>query len=340
MTQDMLALLGDQAALLFERHCTKEVLDAAEAGRWPAELWAAIEAAGLPDVLVPEADGGIGASLAEAVAILRAAGAAAAPVPLAETTLARCLLAKPGPGTLSVGFSGGAPATGRAPVGDPRVGIEIGWASVADQCVLVEEDTAGLRIVEPNGMSVTRTRRNLAGEPREFVVVAASEAAGTAPSVGVPPLALFALLRAAQMSGALSRVISVASDYSKERTQFGRAIAQFQAIQQMLAEAAGHVAAATMAVDVAALSPGEVTCAAAKIRAGEAAGRVCAIAHQIIGALGYTREYKLHALTRRLWSWRDEAGDEMFWQARLGALAIKGGASDDVWAYVTALTGG
>ena len=56
--------------------------------------------------------------------------------------------------------------------------------------------------------------------------------------------------------------------------------------------------------------------------------------------MAQTREYKLQALTRRLWSWRDEAGDEMFWQARLGVLAIEGGASDDVWAYVTALTGG
>ena len=40
--------------------------------------------------------------------------------------------------------------------------------------------------------------------------------------------------------------------------------------------------------------------AAAKIRAGEAAGAGAAIAHQVHGAMGFTREYSLHHSTRRL----------------------------------------
>jgi acyl-CoA dehydrogenase len=238
-----------------------------------------------------------------------------------------------------VGFIGERAAIGRSPAGDPSSGVEIAWAGVADACVLVEDATGRLHRAARDGIRVLRARRSLAGEPRETVIATPLEPAGEAPP-GASPLALLALLRAAQISGALTRVLAITVEYGKERVQFGRPIAGFQAIQQMLATAAGHVAATSVAVDIAAASPSNVTCAAAKIRAGEAAGHVCAIAHQIVGALGYTREYKLHPLTRRLWSWRDEAGDEAFWQDRLATHAFANGAGDDLWAYVTAQTGG
>jgi acyl-CoA dehydrogenase len=337
MTAEAIELLHDQAKLLFERHCTKAVMDAAEAGTWPAGLWAAIEEAGLPDVLVPEDCGGVGGGLPEAIEILKVLGAAAAPVPLAETMLGRWLLKSARPGVVGVGFIGKPAAIGRSPAGNQSLGLEIGWAGLADAIVLVEDATGDLHLVPRDGVSLVRTRRNLAGEPRELVTARSLKGAGRAPP-GASPLALLALFRAAQISGALTRALEVALGYSKERVQFGRAISSFQAIQQMLADAAGHVAAAAVAVDLAASCPGEATCAAAKARAGEAAGRVAAIAHQIVGAIGYTREYHLHALTRRLWSWRDEAGDDVFWQARLAAHAFANGAADDLWKYVTAQT--
>ena len=76
--------------------------------------------------------------------------------------------------------------------------------------------------------------------------------------------------------------------------------------------------------------------AAAKIRAGEAAGAGAAIAHQVHGAMGFTREYSLHQSTRRLWAWRDDFGAESIWATRLGALAIEGGA-DTLWPTLTAI---
>jgi alkylation response protein AidB-like acyl-CoA dehydrogenase len=58
--------------------------------------------------------------------------------------------------------------------------------------------------------------------------------------------------------------------------------------------------------------------AAAKIRVGEAAGKVAEIAHQVHGAIGSTHEHSLHRPTRRLWSWRDECGTESHWPPELG----------------------
>ena len=76
--------------------------------------------------------------------------------------------------------------------------------------------------------------------------------------------------------------------------------------------------------------------AVAKARAGEAAGRAAEIAHQVHGAMGFTHEHALHQSTRRLWSWRDEFGNESFWQQRLGRAVAAAGAAA-LWPRITSL---
>ncbi|MEO8629670.1 MAG: acyl-CoA dehydrogenase family protein, partial [Betaproteobacteria bacterium] len=141
-------------------------------------------------------------------------------------------------------------------------------------------------------------------------------------------------VRAQQMVGAMERCIDYAVSYATERQQFGRAIGKFQAIQHMLADAAGQYAAAAAAADLAAaaFATPEFSFAAAiaKSRVGEAAGNVAAICHQVHGAMGFTHEHPLHFATRRLWSWRDEFGSETYWQTRIGQLVCARGA-DALW---------
>ena len=76
--------------------------------------------------------------------------------------------------------------------------------------------------------------------------------------------------------------------------------------------------------------------AVAKSRIGEAAGRGAEIAHQVHGAMGFTREHNLHYSTRRLWSWRDEFGNESYWQTRLGRAVAASGA-DALWPMLSRL---
>ncbi len=75
--------------------------------------------------------------------------------------------------------------------------------------------------------------------------------------------------------------------------------------------------------------------AVAKVRVGEAAGTGAAIAHQVHGAIGFTREYSLHHATRRIWAWREEFGNETYWAIRLGHMVAANGA-DALWPFVTA----
>ena len=63
---------------------------------------------------------------------------------------------------------------------------------------------------------------------------------------------------------------------------------------------------------------------------GEAAGVGAGIAHQVLGAIGFTREHVLHRFTQRLWAWRDDFDNESAWAVRLGRLVAARG-SDSLW---------
>src|SRR5699024_5757426 len=73
-----------------------EVLDAADQGQWPDDLWNAINDAGLARALLAEEAGGAGLSWAEGLAVIRLAGYHRVPAPLPETMLASRLLADAG----------------------------------------------------------------------------------------------------------------------------------------------------------------------------------------------------------------------------------------------------
>ena len=72
-----------------------------------------------------------------------------------------------------------------------------------------------------------------------------------------------------------------------------------------------------------------------KSRIGEAVSSGTDIAHQVHGAMGYTMEHTLNHRTRRLWSWRDEYGNETEWNRVIGEVFLKEGA-EGLWGQVTA----
>lgn len=102
--------------------------------------------------------------------------------------------------------------------------------------------------------------------------------------------------------GAARASLRAATAYAKERKQFGRPIADFQAIQWKIADAATELDAARLLVRNAA---SDLTRAAqARVFAGTAANRAASEALQIHGGYGYTREYPVERWLRaiRIWS--------------------------------------
>jgi len=316
------------------------VLAAAEQGVWPGALWSAVEAAGYPDVLAAGAAG-----MVEATTILRAAGYHAAPIPLAETMLARWLCAACGVdapvGALTIGP---VEAEDRLDIAEAAVSGHAGyipWGREVAAVVLIAGNT--LLVAEQQAVKFT-PGKNLAAEPRDHLdaVEPGGRYAPLAQAADAPLMQRFgALFRAAQMAGAMEAALGLSTRYANDRVQFGRPIAKFQAIQQQLALLAEQAAAASVAVESAAIAvaadrpSSALAIAAAKIRAGEAAGKVAEIAHQVHGAIGFTQEHSLHRLTRRLWSWRDEFGSESHWSRELGREVMAAGPNA-LWPTITA----
>lgn len=324
----------------------RPVREAAERGEFPKELWAALEDVGLTRAWLHEYAGGAGLSVADAMVALRRSAYHALPVPLAETLVAGRLLTEAGialpdgPLTIAGTGPGAAPAILRREGAGGRLAgtaLRVPWAGDCPHAVLAAVDgDEGFLVLAAIGDAVRETAGNLASEPRCTVALEDVRVVALAPMADAAERILLegALARSVQMAGALEAAMDIALRYSGERVQFGRPIAKFQAVQHMLAMMAGHVAtaraAADQAVEADAASPSPLRVAIAKSRSGEAAGRGAETVHQVLGAIGFTREHALHYQTRRLWSWRDEFGNETFWQQRLGREVTRLGP-DALW---------
>src|ERR1700749_4970759 len=91
------SLLTATVGEIFAAFCADDALRAAERDGFAPAAWEAVAEAGLPWISVPEAAGGEGGDLADALGVLRPAGHHARPLPLAETgVLAGWLLAASG----------------------------------------------------------------------------------------------------------------------------------------------------------------------------------------------------------------------------------------------------
>jgi alkylation response protein AidB-like acyl-CoA dehydrogenase len=108
----------------------------------------------------------------------------------------------------------------------------------------------------------------------------------------------------AQAVGIAQGALDVALDYVKERKQFGKAIAEFQGLQFMLADMAMAVETARQMVYVAAAKSerGDEDLsffgAAAKCHASDVAMRVTTDAVQLLGGYGYTRDFPVERMMR------------------------------------------
>ncbi len=354
-------IIFDTASRIFADLSTPEVINAAEEGQWPEALWQAIKESGLTLTWIPEANGGVGASMLDGFGVIKAAGATALPVPLAETLMAGWLLAK---GGLEVGVE---PMT-VAVLTDTDNGLNWDGTSLCGTAlsvphgrnarhVIVVVDNGdksqvlefSLDLLEGDQLALD-AHVNLAGEPWDSLIfnnavptrVADLEDGTNASSAE----ALGALIRCVQAAGAMSTALELTIEYSMERVQFGRPIAKFQALQHSVSAFAGQVAAINAAADSAAeaVAYGNVIdhaawieIATAKTRLEEAVNTGAAIAHQVHGAMGFTYEHRLHHLTRRLWSWRDEYGSDSIWAIRLGDEVLKWGA-EGLWPTITAVS--
>lgn len=306
-----------------------------------AGLWREVEALGLPLLLVAAEAGGAGGGFPEAGRVARALGRFAVALPLCETLLAARLLSAAGverpAGALGLALRcEGALANGRF-----EGTLEaVPWGADAAALVAVlPGPEPRLALLFPADAAIER-RENLAGEPRDRLRFAGAHAASApAPAEAAALFEHAALLRTGQLAGALLAALERSLAHAASRVQFGRTLSRFQAVQQQLAvmgeEALAVDCAAAAACRAAERGDAAFEIACARLRANLAVDVVAGGAHQIHGAVGFTREQDLRLFTQRLLAWRSELGNDRYWAGRLGrAVAARG--PENFWPDLTA----
>jgi acyl-CoA dehydrogenase len=313
-------------------------------GAWPEALWNTLEETEMTLATVPEPLGGAGAAWEDAFTLARAAGSHAVPAPFADALLANWLL----------GCSGLHPQRGPIAIaahsqltcvnGRARGRLEkVPWGRHLIQVAAISAgpDPSLVLLDAANAIGLEQ-HTNLAGEPRDTLIFDHARVIQAEPlPPGTSPdflLLCGAMLRSAQIAGALQSLLQMTTGYATERVQFGKPIGHFQVIQQQIAVMAEHTACALLAAEAAFAESTSGIAAlpimAAKICVGEAAGIGASIAHAVHGAIGFTDEHSLHLKTRRLWAWRAEYGSQNFWSQRLGQSVCASGARG-LWPMLT-----
>jgi alkylation response protein AidB-like acyl-CoA dehydrogenase len=342
------SIVAETAARIFADLADPQEVNSARDDAWKGPLWQALSDAGLTLAWVPEDNGGAGAELADGFAVLGVAGRYAAAVPLAETLLAGWLLSRAG-----LNAPQGAMSVAPARPGDRITLNSDGTLSGQARGVPFAKDSKHLAVLAGSAVALVETSAcrlsggtSLASEPSNTVTFDRVKPLAVA-KADVDQTALMLMgctIRAVETAGALEAVLDFTVRYANERVAFEKPIGKFQAVQHNLARLAGEVSAAMTAAHSAAdaIARGGafddaifLEATAAKIRSAEAAQEGAAIAHQVHGAIGFTREHILHRYTLRMLSWRDDFGNESYWAAELGNRIAARGA-DEFWPLVAA----
>jgi acyl-CoA dehydrogenase len=281
----------------------RAVIDAAAQVAGSADPWAALADGGWLDILLEDGRGLVYLGL-----VAEGLGAAGVSVPLVGTAAVWPTLFGGSAGGRRVGV---AEATES---GDDDLLCEDGVG--ADVVVVLRKGKAGIHetfSAEPVGGldGDGLARLELEGKPLDRCKDAdlVAEARRRA-----------AALTAAEMAGAIDRIAAMTAGYVTERHQFGRPISAFQVVAHGAARLATLAQAATWSARLACMSPDPSDTAAAKGWISQAGAEAAALGHQLHGAIGFTEEYGLQRLSKRLRTLRFAYGDERFHHRALGRL--------------------
>lgn len=313
ITSEQQQLQTGIADWLADQHGRERVRQLAACGERDRSVGEGLIALGLPALLVPEEQGGLGLSLVDGALAGIELGRALVSDPIVETALvAAPWLARRQGDRILASIARGDVRVALAHRANPWVAdLDVADWLIVDGMARSAQGLAKLRLT-----SVDPLRRLWAFET-------ASDDALL--------LDLAALAGAAQLLGLAEAMLAMARDYAIDRVQFGKPIGSFQAVKHHLADVALAIefARPVLLRAAAALDAGGSLASAhvshAKLACGDAAWAAGEHAIQVHGAMGYTYEVDLHFWMKRAWSLAGAWGDRAFHAARVEA-AVLGGA--------------
>ncbi|MFE0726714.1 acyl-CoA dehydrogenase family protein [Streptomyces antibioticus] len=340
LSDDQLALRTGVRELLARRF-DREALRAA-VGRPGLDraLWRELGAAGFFALRLPEAEGGVGLGLPEAVLVFEEVGRVLLPGPLIATHLAAGTVPGAAEGETVVAAADGGgllewrdaadvvlgEGSGRPPgPGEAEGPSGVGEAGRSSG---VGEAGRSSGVGEAEGLSGVGEAEGQDGPGEAEGPPGPGEAEGSGPRPGeavalrsVDPLTplhqvrargapdpVAVLLTAAEQLGTATRACELAVEHARTREQFGRPIGSFQAVQHLCADLLARVETARAALYAAAVTADPADIAAARLLADEAAVRGARDCLQVHGGMGFTWEADVHLLLKRAWVRARRAG--------------------------------
>jgi hypothetical protein len=181
---------------------------------------------------------------------------------------------------------------------DPSEGLTSARATSARELIVVSDRVVSVAIdrvqlvpiagVDPDG-----------GAQHARVDVAGADVMDADPAAWPAAVAAARRAIAHQMLGACRTMLDLACVHARERVQFGRPIARFQAVRHRLAEALVAIESLDAALVAAWDEPNQMTAALAKAIAGRAATTVAAQCQQVLAGIGFTTEHSFHRFFKR-----------------------------------------
>lgn len=279
------------------------------------DLWKTMAEAGLVGLAMPAAVGGSGLGALAVGVVLEEVGRATAPVPAYGVMIAALALVHFGADdelhgvadgsrliTLAVEEAVGSPHSPAATVTNGVLtGIKVCVPAGTAAAAFVVSTADGVYVVAADAPGVTVERQNTtSGIPHARVTFQDSPARQLAESDGLAWLLDVAITaQCLLMSGVCQRALALLANYAKERVQFERPIANFQAVSQRAGDSyinteAVRLTAWQAAWRLSAGLPATAEVATAKFWASDGGLQVLHAAQHIHGGVGVDRDYPLH----------------------------------------------
>ena len=298
------------------------------------DIWQGLTELGIPALLVPEAQGGVELTPLDAAIIAESLGYSVVPGPfLGSAIMAPTAFTMSGgrddelaalaAGELRVGIAFGE-AVGRrmdaqVSIRDNKVNGSSLFAFDADaDAYLVADQNKHLYLIQADASGLERSHLTTVDKSRRTVELTYSdvdaELVSDNPSVYEATLDIGRVMLAADTLGAAQSMLDQAVAYAKEREQFNRPIASFQAVKHMCAEMAAHLEPCRSMVWFAAHALAElpdearVTACHTKAHLSEVGKIVAKTSTEVHGGMGFTDLLGLHYWFKRCGSNRQWLG--------------------------------
>ena len=288
---------------LGSRFKPEKVRELAESRSYDDGLYAEIAELGWPGIAVAEDDGGQGLGMVELAILLEETGYACAPSPLLGSAGAALVISAAGSDEQR---SEWLPKLASGEATGSFGGIADGRSTL-----FADLPTADVAVVFDGDGALLAPASALSFEPVESIDATRSYATVAAPAGEPLPGDVasgrdrLAVAIAAELTGVGQRAMEMATEYARERQQFGRPIGAYQAVGHrcagMLLDVEETRSLTYFGAWAADASPDDLALAAAmaNARALDAAWDVTASALQVFGGIGFTWEHDLQFWLKR-----------------------------------------